>query len=476
MRTLSRGLRPAVLSVLTSAWLALGAAGPAGAGELEDSMELGVDYMISIQGTYPGTIRVNPGPPGDVVPSPGTPNVWEWQVGSGLAYSNTWGASALGVLAAAGQLQDGAGGASAAAYALDLVGNFADEGLFERSETLPFGTDVELLARMGGGPPGCRSVRPEPALRERNRFRNEFARTASAWLANYESGSAAADRIIDGRTAGSSGDLAGWDVALVIRGALAAGDSAFACEAAERLYERESDWKGSSPAYLQDWWGGPSEAGVAYALSLLDAEGSCGDWSAEVRELRDALHARQAESDGGPFTGVDAYGALAASFNGFPFPATQLTSFGVLGLLGCGRDTTPEDLAVASRALGFLVRAQYPEGAGPVVAGDPRPADGGWAAYPTFWYDDSNGEINGEALLALALGARLGVEPAPLPPAPSALTSGGSWSGSGERVWTSPVLDRPSERAPLVGPADGSSLRRGAELLRGEPARRAGRR
>ena len=449
------------------------------ADELGDSLQLGVDYMVSIQGTYPGTTRVNPGPPGTIVPSPGTPNVWEWEIGSGMAYSNTWGASALGLVAASGQLPDAPGGFAAAAYAFDLVADSQDAGVFDRSETYAYGTDLELLGRLGGGAVrSCTRPRIPPALRASNSLRKQFTAAGRAWLGNFPSGAAEADRIIDGRTAGPNGDLSGWDVSLVIRGALALGEVEFACEAAQRVLDRRPDWEGSSPPDLQDWWGGPSEAGLAYALSLLTATGECGDWSAEVRDLRDRLHDRQAtDSDGGPVTGVDAYGSLLATYAGFDYPATQLTSYGVLGFLGCGRDATEEDRAAAARAMGFLVRGQYPEGTGAVLmnpAPDPRPADGGWPTYPTFWVDDSNGEVNGEALLALAYGARAGLSPAPLPPAPSALApaggSGPRLSLGGEREWSGTAGTLPSVRAPLVRPASprvedpGRRLREPGEL------------
>jgi hypothetical protein len=359
--------------------------------DVETALSLGAGYLVSIQGAYTGLISTNSGSAWGIVP-----DVWEWDIGSGYAYDNTWGATALGLQAASRVLgyQDGMN--AVAAYADDLVADFNDMGGFNRSQTIPYRSDLDVLAKMGG----------------------PYLTTALDWFQNLPpTGAAEADRIIDGRIAQGNGDLAGFDVSSDIRAALSSGQFDYACALAKRVVERRGDWVGSSPAYISDWWACGSQGALAYSLSLVqaaDEDEECDDFSGVIREYRDALIARQSGTDVSPYTGFDAAGGIVGIYAGFPYDSVQFTAFGITGLLGSGLDTTPGDIAAAARAVDYLLRSQYPAGTGPVIqspAPDPRPADGGWPVYPYFFLGDSNAEINGEALYALALAAQMGVQP-----------------------------------------------------------------
>lgn len=391
----------------------------AGSTPIQDALELGSDYLVSIQSTYPGSIRINPGPPGAVANVQAIPNVWEFDIGAGFAYFNTWGASARGVLAAAVLTNSRPQLASALRYANDLVADFNDSGNFARSDTRPMAVDLELLGILGAGPRrSCDGLRgphlPTPV-------RGPYAATAAAWHLNNLPGAAEADRIINGRVAQGNGDLAGWDVALAIRGALAAGDTPWACAAAEQVVARRGDWEGSSPAYISDYWHSASEGGLAYALSLVAgvAGSACSAFEAGIRDYRDQLLARVSGPNVSPYTGIDADGAIGTVYAGDTYYPTQQNAFALLGLLGCGKqDATSEDVAAATGIAAYLLRAQYPAGTGPAIqtpSPDPRPADGGWPGFPYYYTDDSNAEINGEALTALALAHERGLKPSAPP-------------------------------------------------------------
>jgi hypothetical protein len=358
-----------------------------------NALDLGATYLTSVQGTYPGDDLVNPGPPGKWVSYSAIPNVWEWDAGTGYAYANTWGATALGLLVASQASGNTAGLAAAIAYADDIADDYHDSGNFPRSQTAPFLTDIELLTRVGTT--GCTC-------------------TATNWFSNLPPAVDFADRTIDGSISRGNGDLAGWDIAVDISGALVSGHFEYACELAKRVIQRRADWEGSSPADLQDWWGVLSEGGLANSLSLVqaaDEDGDCGDFSADIRGYRDALIARQSGPNISPYTGIDVNGAIEAKYAGESFWGVQQNAFGLLGLVGSGKDMTPADAEAAAKVAAYLLRAQYPAGTGPVIAGDPRNADGAWPVYPYYWLDYSNMEIDGEALYALALARQHGIEP-----------------------------------------------------------------
>lgn len=175
---------------------------------------------------------------------------WSWKAQEGSVSANVTGLAALALLDAYRVSGD--------AKLLSLVRGVAD-GLLQSvaswsTENLPFKADIEFLARLG-----------EMLGEEKYQ---KAARAAFAIVVQRSaSGVEEVERIWQGRK-NSAPRLLGFDVALGIRAAVAAGERRYAYQMADQVLSRSADWL---PEGKPDRFGFVSIAAMTEALEVLDA-------------------------------------------------------------------------------------------------------------------------------------------------------------------------------------------------------------
>ena len=205
--------------------------------------------------------------------------VWEWEIGSGLTYTNIQGISADGNFYATRSLVDPAFALGAFDTANLLVGRYnADPAL------RPYAQDVDLLLDACAFDPADYGL---DAPRDNAAYCTLGIQYYSRVVGNFPNPWDNVDRHITPR-----GSLAGWDVGAHIRAAWRAGFVAYAHGMADRILERRPDWEHvllGGYDYTEASWG----ALVRAILEMHAAGGLDPAVYAEGLEIADALIAAQ---------------------------------------------------------------------------------------------------------------------------------------------------------------------------------------
>ncbi len=276
-------------------------------------------------------------------------------LGAGVSCPNTFGVTALGLLASFRVTRD-ADHLSAAQRAADaLVAKQAAapacDGNPATGADRPFTVDVSFLLDAFGraqGPSG-----------------DAYRSAALAWfacvMADFPSAAARADNRINGRIGQGLNNLGAWDASLDVRAAVAVGQSDYALDEARRIIARQADWD-------VDDTDCPGCHLLAKGLFIAATE--------ELKQHQDIRAARERYRDD-----LLASAATDGSWGG----DTQTTAYAVMGLA-----TMPEGnaaQAAVAQAVGFLLSMQHP--------------DGGFGVGTGFETTEVT-EVDGEVLQALA--------------------------------------------------------------------------
>ena len=298
--------------------------------ELEDA----ADHHVSGQGSYRGGLR----------------NSWEYKMGSQRSAPNITGVTADGLLAAyqLTKLEEHQNAALRAARSLIR----AYDGAWKTRR--PYTQDVEFLAAAG------------------------FIIDAGRWFQvtrDRYTPAGYADFVSDGRKAGGTPELAGWDLASAIRAAIAVGQLAYARGLVAELVARRHAWDRAGGGQLL------ARGSVLWALaSARDRVGL----TPEQRQLAESLVRDM----------VAAQRANGAYLAGGEL-CTQTVAYAVLGLT-----RWPGGRAAAAKGRAWLRRVAHT---------DQRFFAGGRIWATTYRIDgrpenDYNSEVQSEAMLALASG------------------------------------------------------------------------
>lgn len=213
--------------------------------------------------------------------------VWEWEIGSGLTYSNIQGISADGGFHATATTGDPA----FALGAFDTVNLLV--GRYSATPTLrPYAQDVDLLLDACAFDPGLYGASRQPDSAAYCQLAMQFYARVVGYYPNPDDN---VDRHIAPR-----GSLAGWDVAAHIRAAWRAGFEVYAREMLDRILARRPDWEHvplGTYDYTDSSWGAlvrvilemhaagdlgeaPYAEGLAIAGTLIATQAPDGSWSA----------------------------------------------------------------------------------------------------------------------------------------------------------------------------------------------------
>lgn len=284
--------------------------------QIRDAMQAGGDRLVALQNPDGGWFFVV----GDA----------DCGSGPGVSCPNTFGVTALGLLAAF-RVTHEPDHLSAAQRAADaLVAKHAAappcDGNPATSADRPFTVDVSFLLDAFGrahGPSG-----------------DVYRSTAFAWfacvVADFPSGAARADNRINRRIAQGLNNLGAWDASLDVRAALAVGQSEYALDEARQIIARQADWDVDDADC-------PGCNLLAKGLFIAATE--------ELKQHQDVRAARERWRD-------DLLASTSAdgSWGG----DTQTTAYAVMGLA-----TMPEGnagQAAVAQAVGFLLSMQHPDG------------------------------------------------------------------------------------------------------------------
>jgi len=278
---------------------------------------------------------------------------WSWVLGDGSHPDNIAGLAALGLLDAYAATGKDKYLAAARRYADGLV----DGRSRYSAKNLPYKADIELLARLGGMPQG-----------------DTYQQAAKDLQGLIQARSPEAAKEIDRIAAGRSAEpaLLGFDAALAVRAATAAGERSYAYALADAVLGRLSTWYQpvKDPRYSL-----VSAASLVVALERLDA----GRYRATVDRLREDL--RAAQNQNGSWIENE----------------TQPSAYAAQGLWGSPAGADQEG---ALRALAWIKTTML--------------RSGGFAHYndgmPEPFVGQMISEVNAEALSALAGACRGGLD------------------------------------------------------------------
>ena len=322
---------------------------------------------------------------------------WPFQVGNNVcgpsagSCTNTIGTTGLGLLAAYVRFNDAAT-LTAAIKAGDLLVTRANLALAQTPPPSPVSRDIEFLVALA-------NLTQDPLKAQ------AYANAARDWfnvtVTKFPSAAQQVDSYLDKRNAQGLRSLAAWDAASYIRAAKAVGLTDRAIDAANRIIQREIDWKDKDPSHRFDRCGNPSGCGQPGNLlsydytiigtgSLLWGIHDLPGFDSSIAEYRDFLITHQ-----------DAAGSWDAG-------DLQMTSFVMMGLAAVGG---PQANAAIVSAANYLLAHQFPT----------APAIGGWPAEGSA-IDSSNEfpEVDGEIVRAMATvfstptGANIAVVPSQL--------------------------------------------------------------
>lgn len=213
--------------------------------------------------------------------------VWEWEIGSGMTYSNIQGISADGGFYATLSTGDPDFALGAFGTVNLLVGRYG-----AAPTQRPYAQDVDLLLDACAFDPGAYALAPDPApesLAYCQLAMQYYARV----VGEFPDPVANVDRHISPR-----GSLAGWDVAAHIRAAWRAGFEVYARGMVDRILERRPDWEHvplGTYDYTDSSWGAlvrvilemhaagdlgeaPYAEGLAIAGGLIASQAPDGSW------------------------------------------------------------------------------------------------------------------------------------------------------------------------------------------------------
>lgn len=212
--------------------------------------------------------------------------VWEWEIGSGLTYSNVEGISADGNFYATSSLVDPQYALGAFDTANLLVGRYN-----AAPSLRPYAQDVELLLDACAFDPGAYGLAaPLDNAAYCALGIQYYSRVVGQYPNPYDN--------VDRHLTAGRGSLAGWDVGAHIRTAWRAGFVTYAQGMADRILERRPDWEHvllGGYDYTEASWGalvrvilemhaaGAISAadyaeGLAMADALIAAQGADGSW------------------------------------------------------------------------------------------------------------------------------------------------------------------------------------------------------
>lgn len=291
--------------------------------------------------------------------------------GPGVSCANTFGYTALGLLASYEHT-----GVPALLTAAENAGNaLVAEYAAENPKQRPFTSDVEFLVALGQVTGNA-----------------TYTATATAWfneiLAWSPDPNVRVDYFLSAREAQGFRALAAWDVAGLIRAAKAVGNLTYANGAAARIFAREVDivegavtlpgWKDTNPAHRWDLCPTCGTSGNAYSYDYtLLGEGAL-LWA--VHDLS-AFTLKSAEYTAFLLASQDPAGS-------WDLGDAQITSYIVMGL---GSISDPAANAAVAGAACFLLAHQLPSG--------------GFASYAVAGYPDGpeNVQVDAEVMQALHL-------------------------------------------------------------------------
>ena len=322
---------------------------------------------------------------------------WPFQVGNNVcgagaaSCTNTIGTTGLGLLAAYVRFNDAAT-LAAAMKAGDLLVTRANLALAQATPPSPISRDIEFLVALA-------NLAQDPLKAQ------AYANAARDWfnvtVTKFPNAAQQIDSYLDKRNAQGLRSLAAWDAASYIRAAKAVGLTNRAIDAANRIIQREIDWKDKDPAHRFDRCGNPGGCGQPGNLlsydytiigtgSLLWGIHDLAGFDSSIAEYRDFLITHQ-----------DAAGSWDAG-------DLQMTSFVMMGLAAVGG---PQANAAIVLAANYLLAHQFATAS----------AIGGWPADGTG-VDSSTEfpEVDGEIVRAMATvfstptGANIAVVPSQL--------------------------------------------------------------
>jgi hypothetical protein len=310
---------PLLVAILFGVSLPVFADDHGGGSRLKAGIVRGADLQLSRQGSYAN------GDTGIGV----YVCAWEWEIGSGLAYRNTQGASARGLVAAYKVTRNRAYLTGAVCAADQVISRYeadpADRRLFG---------DILLLTDLA-----------------EVTFHHGYASRARSYFASikaqFPTGAALADHDLARRS------LAGWDGAMQIEAALAVDEADYARELALQLIARRAEWE-SIPSGGYDYTL-LSQGALLEALSELPGR--------TIRHFRAELRGRivEAQATDGSWADGD----------------SQTTAFVLRGLLASS--DSREVKRAAAGALKYLLSTET--------------AEGGWSSGASGEYGEINGEV-----------------------------------------------------------------------------------